>query len=472
MFSVFDMKQPPIWTITKVFWISKVLQYTIIFFTPCIESQFDTSTTLLLDNFPQLDQSQWYNAKILNKLLSWDSAYYLKNILHMAQTPDGIYLPEYENEYAFSPFVWSSVLRFSVKALLLKEDTPFLLLVLISITNIIHYCSTIALFYLTRIVFEKNSLYKYQKQTVFRIAMFTCLLFIFSLSGGFQSTFYSEQFSTLFTFLGMYTREYSTKYTGSSTITIENKALYLLTSVFFTVAAVNRPNCVINGLFFLLDLQKFIFNKTSQHSELKNTLNDHRKREALYPLVSGCFMLCGMVYTVYYTPFQIFCNISNSADNLPNWCNNSLLSQLELLNLNSLVPTFVTRNSLYTYIQTRYWNVGFLTYYTANNIPNVLIALPNVIYLFMAANYFQWDFNSFNLHSYCYVSFAFLIMICGWAHLQIINRVITFIPLHLWYLSSCFAKNGNSLKVKLYLAWVIIWWPLQTVLFANFLPPA
>lgn len=70
------------------------------------------------------------------------------------------------------------------------------------------------------------------------------------------------------------------------------------------------------------------------------------------------------------------------------------------------------------------------------------------------------------------------------ANTQIINRVITFIPLHLWYMSDRLIKNSNDdnkkdikvknddLLVKYYIYWVIVWIAVQTIFFASFLPPA
>ncbi|CAI7041322.1 BEM_collapsed_G0002130.mRNA.1.CDS.1 [Saccharomyces cerevisiae] len=56
------------------------------------------------------------------------------------------------------------------------------------------------------------------------------------------------------------------------------------------------------------------------------------------------------------------------------------------------------------------------------------------------------------------------------------------LPLHLWYLADRLVKTSDPKKmenpkgddkiVKFYIYWLAFWIPLQTILFAAFLPPA
>ena len=109
--------------ITRIFLLAKLVQYSLIFFTP--ETPFDTSTDLLLDAFrvPLDDKLKFWNRHVWNKLLSWDAVFFIKGMVRETvpcsdnESPSccttaatAVYLPEFEHEFAFS-LLWISTVR-------------------------------------------------------------------------------------------------------------------------------------------------------------------------------------------------------------------------------------------------------------------------------------------------------------------------------------------------------------------------
>ena len=142
---------------------------------------------------------------------------------------------------------------------------------------------------------------------------------------------------------------------------------------------------------------------------------------------------------------------------------------------------------MYSFAQGRYWNIGFLNYWTPNNIPNFLFALPTILTLLVSINYFRGEYVP-HLRPLLLMTGLFLFLgITSW-HVQILTRVSGFIPLSSWYLACKLIESNNSagLRGKFYKAgvslgvpiekviitWNFLWIVVQTALFAGFLPPA
>ncbi|KAM3161149.1 GPI mannosyltransferase 2 [Lachancea thermotolerans] len=415
----------------------KAIQFFIVL--ACPKSQFDTSTSLLLERFSHQSQTQsWLNTRFWNKLLSWDAAYFLKCVI--------VGGPEFEHERAFSQ-LWCQIVRLFCGD---NFELYHVIRTAVALENCIHLTSAILLYWLTAKVFKTNTLKLHQRS---RLALKAAMLFIASSGTGFFLGLYSEPLSTLLSFTGLIAREYAVSYDvyGNLRSSLLRWPLYsIISTVCFTAAAANRPNCILLGLVYINDLVSL--------------LKTRRILQATFmPLLSGACMLSFFFLQHHILPYQEFCPERGE------WCHKTVFG----------LP--VTYQSLYSFIQSHYWNVGFLRYWTLNNIPNFLIALPNFVVMWFSTVYFSIQYPCSNLKPLILLTKVFLIVLLLFAHVQIINRISSFIPLHLWYIADRLNKSavtskedtkGDDKLVKFYILWLIFWIPAQTALFASFLPPA
>lgn len=468
------------------FIVYRLFQYLLIIVGP--NEQFDTSTIIFLRKVTSEANctiNNFWNHNLWNKLLSWDSIFFIKGI-----TKELLDSPEYEFELMFSR-IWVQCVRFLLKCMnisMIKENFYVILKFTIFLENLLHFSSVLLIYHLTLSVYaEVTATGKLVTKYTQNIATLASILFIFTSGSGFFISIYSEPFSFFLTFIGIYIREICLvkSKTTYSNISLQLKDgvypfIYLVGSTSMsTLATLNRSNCILLGFFYLYDLLCLILNLTTKNKSLPIL-----RQIILGPLLSGMTMLMIIIYFWYYIPFNEFCPSGGE------WCNSSLFN-----GVNSTY--FITRQSFYSYIQGKYWNVGFLNYWTLNNIPNFLIGMPQFLILIKSIQYFFHKYRKNGVNGkhtiipVIMITIFLILVILFVAHVQIINRVSTFIPLHLWYISELLVSQGlrNSdssfsdkskkpdskfdlLLIKLYLGWLFFWIPIQTILFGVFLPPA
>lgn len=142
--------------------------------------------------------------------------------------------------------------------------------------------------------------------------------------------------------------------------------------------------------------------------------------------------------------------------------------------------------NVYGYVQEKYWNVGFLTYWEIKQIPNFLLGLPMIIISLLAIfKYIRADIRRF--FTFCvqchdikiskdfasnplimpfivYWVFNFVIIVFV-ANTQIITRMLCSMPALYWFIcDSLYTKNKWVLFY--FLAYLLI----GTHLFSNFYP--
>ena len=474
-----------------IFVTFRLCQYFLIWLSP--SNQFDTSTIIFLKKVtPEKDLSLYkiQNEHLWNKLLSWDSIFFIKGIVS-----ELLEYPEFDFELVFSR-IWVGLITSLLELMnisVTEENFYFVLKFTIFVENILHFLSVIIVYHLTILIYTEITTIK-NHTTIYakKVAILSSILFIFTSGSGFFISIYSEPLSFFLTFLGLWFRELcfvkDQKSANESVVKFKNGLFplicYLGTIPTFTLATLNRPNCVLLGLIYIYDLFCLLKRLTIK-KQLNQNLTTTVKQIIIFPLISGSIMLLVVVYYWYYIPFKKLCPSGGE------WCDRQIIKKIP----------FITRQSFYSFIQAKYWNVGFLKYWTFSNIPNFLIAMPQFIIYLKAIHHFITNANNCRngrntVIPLVAITIMFLLIILFLAHVQIINRVSSFIPLHLWYLSESLIsaktnnqilyhkkEHGTSTKnnnfddtniilVKMYFGWLFFWIFIQTILFGLFLPPA
>jgi phosphatidylinositol glycan class V len=168
-----------------------------------------------------------------------------------------------------------------------------------------------------------------------------------------------------------------------------------------------------------------------------------------------------------FIAYLVFCK--SPTDVAPAWCVHSL-------------------PSIYTYTQSRYWNVGFLRYWSFSQLPNFIIAAPLFFlitdFLIAYARYHllsssrnrnatdcaSMPFYNISLFPHLVHSVILSCMLLLNAHTQIILRLAPSIPIVYWAVARLIATRATL--GRQWVTWCTIWGIVSIILWSSFLPPA
>ncbi|KAF8626865.1 hypothetical protein AX15_004683 [Amanita polypyramis BW_CC] len=252
---------------------------------------------------------------------------------------------------------------------------------------------------------------------------------------------YSEPFFTYLSYKGMF---YCTR-----------KKWVLATSL-FTLASTFRSNGFL--------LSSYILWGMVMHPILT-------RRQVALTTLGTALLLASIPFVPFiyhnYTAYIVFCG--SATDGFPSWCTR-------------LFP------SIYTYSQSRYWNVGFLRYWSFSQLPNFIIAAP---LFFIMANYtiaylrYHFlvtskghttidralePFYDVSLLPYLFHSATLFLMLFLNAHTQIVLRLAPSVPVTYW--SAARLITGWHVWGRRWVGWSAVWGTISIILWASFLPPA
>lgn len=240
-----------------------------------------------------------------------------------------------------------------------------------------------------------------------RLADTAALMYVLSPAGIFMVAGYTESTFALLSFTGLYLRQ---------------KSMYPAAGLVLGASCLLRGNGLLWGLPFLFDL----------FGALKRV----QWAKSAQIVLGGSLVAFFFLYT-QYLPWQQFCPQRGE------WCAKSL-------------------PSIYGYVQKRYWNVGFLNYWTPNNIPNFLFAAPVLGLMYQGMSWKPALRPFYAVHAV--MGLSCLLM---W-HVQIITRISTCLPTLYWYLAQL-AQGYNGDRVFRY---IFVWITFQVVMWGAYLPPA
>ena len=146
--------------------------------------------------------------------------------------------------------------------------------------------------------------------------------------------------------------------------------------------------------------------------------------------------------------------------------------------------------SIYSHVQAKYWNVGFMRYWTISNIPNFLLAMPVLlsVYAFCAfylshlpsivprpfpqcrSTEIHSTFLQLTIFPHVIHGLALTLVLTFNAHVQISLRVLPSLPLMHW--AAAWLLIERPKWGRAWLVWSVMWYALSCVLWAVFLPPA
>ncbi|KAI9445656.1 glycosyltransferase family 76 protein [Russula earlei] len=225
---------------------------------------------------------------------------------------------------------------------------------------------------------------------------------------------------------------------------------YFSASLYLAAAAAFRSNGILLALYvpwsLLIDPLLLSFTLPSPSMVLRACFH------ALLPLLPSLFH--------QINAYRAFCIPNPTPDaQRPPWCNN-------------VIP------SIYAHVQRTYWHVGFLSYWTPAQLPNIVLALPLIVpLLFHSVSHASLRIrgksgilrpSTTTVHA-VHATILCITLLTN-AHTQIALRLLPALPSTYWSVAALLVERpwwGRA-----YVVWAVLWCAASVVLWATFLPPA
>ncbi|KAL2866583.1 DUF409 domain protein [Aspergillus lucknowensis] len=447
----------PLRSLSIGFWLWKALLFVTIISCPGLG--YDTSSSLLqgdrsVDVISSAETKHVFLSVPL-KFVRWDSIYFI----HIAKNG---YL--FEQEWAFSS-AYGSLVKLLSTSIFRSDDSievPQLAVAAVALSHVAHFLSVLALYRLSVNVFGHDS----ERKRL--VCFFSAVLHIVCPAGAFLSAPYGESLFSFLNITGFYVYSSSRLDLSSGKHWLSHGKL-LLSGCLFAVATTIRSNGILSGVLLAYDALWQSFDVISQRSFRAAGIR------LCFTIFSGCVIASGLLIPQYlaYATYCLTGGISRP------WCHS--------------VPP-----SIYGWVQSHYWGVGFLWYWTVSNIPLFLLASPMLLILFLSCFWgLGADFPSASPATrpktgsmpsrsaasslLTQLAIAQLILTATALttyHVQIINRISSGYPLWYWYVvwhalkPSDGTHGKNRFKFLVVAQAMVIYALVQAVLYGSFLPPA
>ncbi|KAF2849981.1 glycosyltransferase family 76 protein [Plenodomus tracheiphilus IPT5] len=429
----------------------------------CPGPGYDTSAYILFDR----STARHHNAADLSRvdrltlnLFRWDALYFV-DAADRGQI--------HEQQWAFS-WAYSHLLRISGQFFSGAAACPlrYYIVAGIIVSNVCHLLSALVLYRLLALVVDV----RLQRHVAFVAAV----LHILTPASLFMSAPYAEAIFSLLNMTGMFCYAQSKLTATRGHASFLEDAYKLTSGAFFASATLMRSNGLLSGFILLYDVASYMPRIVSMQ------LNYHNVRSIVVTCVAGMFIIGGFVGP-QYVAYQEFCSREGDSDPRA-WCEKS-------------IP------SIYSWVQSQYWNVGLFRYWTISNLPLFVLAAP-VLWLLLESSVATLRTGLEVLQRQSHVSkagrdatqkvprFAVIALpelalpqlILAVAaitsfHVQIVNRIASGYPT--WYVAiaqmlvngSATPSSGEAtMKGQWIVRGMIMYTLVQGMLYANFLPPA
>ncbi|KAN0071374.1 GPI mannosyltransferase 2 [Elaphomyces granulatus] len=439
----------PVLSLTILFWAWKSLLFCIV--VGCPGLGYDTSSSLF---FQRAGAAHLHMSSGLFKFVRWDSLYFI-------QIAERDYLFEQEWAFGYGYTRLLSNLPFYFNGTGQENRLAYIAAVGVSISHIAHFLSVLVLHRLTQNVFgTKGNVHQ-------AVSFIAAALHVISPAGVFLSAPYAEPIFSLLNMVGCYTY-LSALFDEDAGRCLSRDVKFIVAGITFMAATLVRSNGILSGCLFAYDAALGLAKIVSQGPSNINI------RRLCFVTIGGTIVSLGIIGPQYLA-YKDYC-ITASASRP--WCK-------------QLIP------SVYGWVQTHYWGVGFLKYWTVSNLPLFCVASPMLVLLFQSSRIaltktlteWMWPVLHDDQVPTIYLRQSFLVRLAiaqgllailavTHYHVQIINRISSGYPLWYWYIVSLAfepRKGVSSGRCALFHAVtqiMAVYALVQAVLFGSFLPPA
>ncbi|KAF4336425.1 GPI mannosyltransferase 2 [Fusarium beomiforme] len=389
---------------------------------------YDTSTSLFFDI---VHGPTTPIPALATRLTRWDALYFMH---------DAVNGKVYEQEWAFGIGL-PAVVR-GISGLLGLEAWDAI--IAIAISHVSHLVAVLALYQLTIVLCSNR-----------KLAYLAAVVHILSPGGLFLSAPYAESTFACLSFVGNLLFALTLKANPDS---LMRNVSVTGAGLFYGVSCTFRSNGLFGGVLFAVEALKGL-------SSLLDGFTFSKVLRLIAPITGGLLVAVGFV-APQVLAWMRYCYVHDNGEQRP-WCARPL-------------------PSIYTFVQEEYWDVGFLRYWTPNQIPLFLLAAPMLTILIKSGTEVMREPSRglramtagtdeqcrLLVRTLAAVQILLAVLAITNYHVQIISRISSAYPVWYWWVASCLMDKQRQKLGYSVVMFIAMYAMIQGGLFASFLPPA
>ncbi|KAF5617658.1 GPI mannosyltransferase 2 [Fusarium sp. NRRL 25303] len=390
---------------------------------------YDTSTSLF---FNIVHGPTTPVPALATRLTRWDALYFMH---------DAVKGKVYEQEWAFGIGLPAVVRGINV---LFGLEEGWDAIIAIAISHVSHLIAVLALYQLTIVLCNDR-----------KLAYLAAAVHILSPGGLFLSAPYAESTFACLSFVGNLLFALGLK---SSPDSMKRNISVIGAGLLYGVSCVFRSNGLFGGVLFAVEAIKGLL-------ALLGGFSFSKVLRLVAPIIGGLFVAVGFV-APQILAWMRYCSVQDNEEQRP-WCTRPL-------------------PSIYTFVQEEYWNVGFLRYWTPNQIPLFLLAAPMLTILIKSGKEVMQEPSRglramipgtdeqcrLLVRTLAAVQTLLAVLAITNYHVQIISRISSAYPVWYWWVASCLMDKQRQYLGYGIVVFISMYAMIQGGLFASFLPPA